>query len=120
VRGVASSRVTARKGFYATLVGLLSAFSFLTVEDVLAALKKELHSANSSKSVRFILLLGAVIYETLVHLLYAALVALRQIGDLSSQDIPTILWNPKVQSHFHKSQVCPIHYLLPCFFEDPF
>lgn len=53
VRGVASSRVTARKGFYATLVGLLSAFSFLTVEDVLAALKKELHSANSSKSVRF-------------------------------------------------------------------
>jgi len=55
VRGVASSRVSARKGFYATLVGLLSAFTLLTVEDVLAALKKELHSANSSKSVRFIL-----------------------------------------------------------------
>lgn len=54
MRGVASSRATARKGFYATLVGLLSAFSFLIVEDVLAALKKELHSANSSKSVRFI------------------------------------------------------------------
>jgi DNA polymerase phi len=65
VRGVASSRVTARKGFYATLVGLLSAFSFLTVEDVLLALKKELHSANSSKSVSFILLLlGDVMYET--------------------------------------------------------
>jgi DNA polymerase phi len=65
VRGVASSRVTARKGFYATLVGLLSAFSFLTVEDALAALKKELHSANTSKSVRlYCFLLGKVIYET--------------------------------------------------------
>jgi hypothetical protein len=51
VRGVASSRITARKGFYTTLVGLLSAFSFLTVEDVLTAVKKELHSTNSSKSV---------------------------------------------------------------------
>lgn len=53
VRGVASSRISARKGFYSALVGLLSAFSFLTVKLVLTAVKKELHSANSSKSVSF-------------------------------------------------------------------
>jgi len=72
VRGVASSRVTARKGFYAAFVGLLSAFPFLTVEDVLAALKKELHSANSSKSEEadiytgHILLYGALIRSGLL------------------------------------------------------
>lgn len=67
VRGVASSRVAARKGFYATLVGLLSAFSFLTVEDVLAALKKELHSANSSKSVRCLLFLHDKVFMKLIY-----------------------------------------------------
>jgi fluoride ion exporter CrcB/FEX len=51
VRGVASSRISARMGFYSALVGLLSTFSVLTVELVLTAVKKELHSANSSKSV---------------------------------------------------------------------
>jgi len=58
-------------------------------------------------------------YETLVHLC-AALATLRQIGDLSSQDILSVIWNTNVLSHFHNNQVCPIHYLLLCFFEDPF
>jgi hypothetical protein len=70
VRGVASSRISARKGFYTALVGLLSTFSFLNVELVLAAVKKELHSANSSKSVSLCCSLNDInicIYRCIVY-----------------------------------------------------
>lgn len=70
VRGVASSRISARKGFYTALVGLLSAFSFLTVKMVLTAVKKELHSANSSKSVSFCSVSGRVFYIEAKELSY--------------------------------------------------
>ncbi|XP_069699003.1 uncharacterized protein Mybbp1A [Periplaneta americana] len=50
IRGLASSRITARKGFYSALVGVLSTFSFLTMEDLSAVIRKELHCAKGSKS----------------------------------------------------------------------
>lgn len=90
MRGVASSRISARKGFYTVLVGLLSAFSFLNVKLVLTAVKKELHSANSSKSVSFCSVSGRVVYIDAKAL-------------SSNLENPHILWEVKVHYTVHKS-----------------
>lgn len=47
VRGLASPRLDSRAGFFSTLVGLLSTFSSIKIDDVFAAIEKELQSTGS-------------------------------------------------------------------------
>ncbi|XP_046980290.1 myb-binding protein 1A isoform X1 [Schistocerca americana] len=47
VRGLASPRLDSRAGFFSTLVGLLSSFSSIKIDDVFAAIDKELQSTGS-------------------------------------------------------------------------
>ncbi|PSN57118.1 hypothetical protein C0J52_01317 [Blattella germanica] len=88
VCGVASSRVSARKGFFTALVGLLSSFSNVTVDDVMKILQKELHARNVSKSEEGDIYAGHIlVYGALVR----SGVLLKSSGEVQTQTFKSLL-----------------------------